>query len=130
MISISERTHTQGATAAAKAWFQLRQAKEPIGLTAVVNATCIWQLYDTQCQEGQSIDTHIANLRTWLAKVMALGETIPNRMFAVFLTKLLPSSWQSWAAPFWGSKQATDVITSGKVISHIYEEDCHCCIHQ
>ena len=120
-ISISERTHTQGATTAAEAWFQLRQAKEPVGLTAVVDA--IWQLYDTRCPEGQSIDTHIANLRTRLAEVTALGETIPDRMFAVILTKSLPDSWQSWAAPFWGSKSATDTITSTEVISRIYEED-------
>jgi hypothetical protein len=61
-ISISEKTHTQGATTAAEAWFQLRQAKEPVRLTAIIDA--IWQLYNTRCQEGQSIDTHIANLRT------------------------------------------------------------------
>ena len=127
-ISISEKTHTQGATTAAGAWFQLRQAKEPVGLTAIVDA--IWQLYNTRCQEGQSIDTHIANLRTRLAEVTALGETIPDRMFAVILTKSLPSSWQSWAAPFWGSKSATDVISSGEVISRIYEEDRRRRIHQ
>ena len=127
-ISILERTHTQSASTAAEAWFQLRQAKEPIGLMAVVDA--IWQLYDTRCPEGQSIDAHITNLRTCLSKVTALGETIPNRMFTVILTKSLPSSWQSWVALFWGSKSATDTVTAAEVISCIYEEDCHCRIHQ
>ncbi len=127
-ISIPERTHTQGASTAAEAWFQLRQAKEPIGLTAVVDA--IWQLYDTRCPEGQTIDAHIANLWTHLSKVTALGETIPDRMFAVILTKSLPSSWQSWAAPFWGSKSATDTVTAAEVISRIYEEDRRRRIHQ
>jgi len=127
-ISIPERTHTQGASTAAEAWFQLRQAKEPIGLTAVVDA--IWQLYDTRCPEGQSIDAHIANLRTRLSEVTALGETIPDRMFAVILTKSLPSSWQSWAAPFWGSKSATDTVTAAEVISRLYEEDRRRRIHQ
>jgi hypothetical protein len=101
-ISNSERNHTQGATTAAEAWFQLRQAKKPVRLTAVVDA--IWQLYNTCCQEGQSIDAHIATLQTRLAQVTALGEIVPDQMFAVILTKSLPSSWQSWVAPFWGSK--------------------------
>jgi hypothetical protein len=93
-ISDGELIHLQGAASSSDAWRQLREVKEPKGLTAIVNAT--WKLYDTRCIEGASITEHIANLRKNLQEVTALGEKVPDRQFAVILTKSLPRSWDNW----------------------------------
>ena len=116
-----ELIHLQGSQNAAEAWRQLKEIKEPKGLTAIVDA--VWKLYDTRCPDGGSVTDHVTTLRSHLQEVSTLGERISDKQFAFILTKSLPRSWDVWTSSFWASKSETDEIKSSEIISRIMEED-------
>jgi hypothetical protein len=83
-----ELIHLQGSQNAAEAWRQLKEVKEPKGVTAIVDA--VWKLYNTRCPDSGSVTDHVTTLQSHLQEVHTLGEKISDKHFAFILTKSLP----------------------------------------
>lgn len=109
-------SHIQGCVMAKQAWDTLSDMYESKGLIGLVLAKR--QMYRKECAEGTSIDEHIREMRTIYWSLIALGEPMTDRDFAITILMSLPISWNPFIA-------ATNYenLRSDTLIARILEEE-------